>query len=112
MRVCAYYPMEILDRDEEGQIINEHDVDGFEDNFIDIITYDGEVNNEDHGNYKLVIPEIPELNRSNILDKLANINYTGKKLIDHYLEDDEELDSDCMYEDEDEDDNDNFYYYN
>jgi hypothetical protein len=74
MRTCAYYPIAILDRDDNGDIIDDNDIDGFEDDFANII-YSGEINNEDHGNYSLNIPDCVEINRSTILDRLKDIKY-------------------------------------
>lgn len=73
MRVCAYYPVQIVGVNEKGGIEMEDIEDGFEDNFIDIITYDGEINNEDTSNYSISIPDTPELSRSRIMNRLQDI---------------------------------------
>lgn len=73
MRTCAYYPVAIVDFDESGNIVDEEIKDGFEDNFMDIITYVGEKNTDDSQAYKIEIPSIPELSRSQILDRLEDI---------------------------------------
>lgn len=99
MRVCAYYPVEILDRDEDGNLINEHGIDGFEDDFIDMISYSAEVNNQDDGKYSVNIPEMPELNRNNILNRL-NFNIKDKVSI-HEDYDTQEDEEDYEYEGED-----------
>lgn len=73
MRVCAYYPVALVERDKEGNIINDNIPDGFEDDFIDKISYQGEVNNEEIGSYKLNIPMIPELNKDRVYNNIETI---------------------------------------
>lgn len=90
MRVCAYYPIEILDRDEDGNILNESSFDGFEDDFINIITYDGPVNNEDEGNYSLNIPHIVEIDRTTIQERLEDIKYRHGVKEENYYEEEED----------------------
>jgi hypothetical protein len=82
MRCCAYYPISIIQRDEDRNIIDEGIDDGFEDNFMQQIAYNGEVNIEDEGNYTINIPEIPELNRKLILARLQEISKTMNKYVD------------------------------
>jgi len=73
MRVCAYYPVAIVDFDENGYILDEAIEDGFEDNFIDMITYVGEMNTEDNEAYSINVPTIPEVSRTRIIDRLSDI---------------------------------------
>ena len=73
MRTCAYYPVNIVDFDENGCIIDEGIESGFEDDFMSKICYTGKVNNEDNDNYQLEIPEAVELNRENIYARLKEI---------------------------------------
>lgn len=82
MRVCAYYPVEVLEWGQDGNMI-EHDIeDGFEDNFIDLLTYQGDVNNEDDGNYSIKIPEIPEIDGRIMETRLMEIrNFIKSKII-------------------------------
>lgn len=83
MRTCAYYPIQVVQWDKEGNIIDNDIEDGFEDDFIDTILYQGEINNEDTGNYSVKIPSIPEIDRSNILDRLEDIkSQVAKKKVD------------------------------
>ena len=63
MRVCAYYPVNVIDYDKDGHIIDQGIESGFEDDFIDKICYEGEVNNVDNDNYKLTIPAITEIDK-------------------------------------------------
>lgn len=73
MRTCAYYPVAVVDFDENGRIIDEGIENGFEDNFLDMITYTGEVNAEDPDKYEIEIPTVPELSRQKILSRLEDI---------------------------------------
>lgn len=73
MRTCAYYPVAVVDFDSAGNIIDEDIKDGFEDNFMDMISYVGEVNSEDLSSYTINIPTIPELSRNKILDRFEDI---------------------------------------
>jgi hypothetical protein len=73
MRVCAYYPVQIIERDVDGYIIDQEIKNGFEDDFINQIAYNGIINNEDDANYFIDIPQIPEMNTINIVDRLHEI---------------------------------------
>lgn len=83
MRCCAYYPVALVERDSEGKIINDNVPDGFEDDFMAHIRYQGEINTEEGTPYQLVIPQIPELNSSVIYTRLDKIKKDlSKKLIE------------------------------
>jgi hypothetical protein len=73
MRVCAYYPVQIIERDVDGYIIDQGIENGFEDDFINQIAYNGIINNEDDANYFIDIPQIPEMNTTNIVGRLHEI---------------------------------------
>lgn len=78
MRVCAYYPVQLIERDIDGNIIDREIEDGFEDDFVNIISYQGEINNEDGSTYSINIPSIPEVNRLNIMGRLETIKESLK----------------------------------
>lgn len=78
MRVCAYYPVAVVDFDEEGNIVDEDIQDGFFDSFIDKISYKGTVNNKEENAYKLNIPEIPEISEVKVEDRLKDIKASMK----------------------------------
>lgn len=83
MRCCAYYPVALVERNQDGQIINDNIPDGFEDDFIDRITYQGNLNEKETFTYKLEIPNIPELNTNKIYKRLDKIKATlSKKLLE------------------------------
>ena len=69
MRTCAYYPVQVVDF-KDGKIHNPDIEDGFEDDFINKIITSTTVNNNDDSNYKMVIPNIPELSMKNIVGRL------------------------------------------
>lgn len=73
MRTCAYYPVAVVGFDKTGHILDAEIEDGFEDNFMDMITYVGEVNTDDQNSYTLDIPTVPEISRKRIVDRLADI---------------------------------------
>lgn len=87
MRVCAYFPVQLIKRDDQGRIIDEDFPDGFEDDFMHLITYSGTKNNKETSQYTFKIPnqgEIPELNKDNIQGKLEEIYKSlGKKVVSH-----------------------------
>jgi hypothetical protein len=78
MRVCAYYPVGVVGFDDSGKILDEKIEDGFEDNFIDMISYVGETNNEEVSKYSITVPTIPELSRNRILDRMEDIKASLK----------------------------------
>ena len=81
MRTCAYYPVALVERDEQGNIIDTEIPNGFEDDFINMITYTGEINNEDLNPYRLNIPNIPEINSNTIYDRLNDISLSLKSKV-------------------------------
>ncbi len=81
MRCCAYYPIALIQRDKNGDIIDEKIDDGFEDDFIEKIAYDGDINNVDDANYSINIPDIPEINKKKIVNRLQEISKNMKKYV-------------------------------
>mgnify|MGYP000586754572 CR=1 FL=1 len=75
MRVCAYYPVAVVEF-ENGSIVDEPIANGFEDNFMDMICYVGEMSSNDTNNYKLNIPSIPEISRVKIIERFDDIKET------------------------------------
>lgn len=79
MRVCAYYPVKIVTKQElesKESIIDN----GFEDDFVNKITL-GEVNNEDKNPYSIQIPNIPELSESIIIRNINRLKNFRKNVI-------------------------------
>lgn len=81
MRCCAYYPVQLIERDEYGEIIDQVIDDGFEDDFMHHIAYSGDINNTDIVNYTVDIPEIPEISKKKILNRLVEISNSLKKKV-------------------------------
>lgn len=82
MRVCAYYPVQLIERDEKGQILDQDIEDGFEDSFMQMIAYKGSINNEESQSpYRINIPDIPEINRTNIAKRLQDISNSLKNKV-------------------------------
>lgn len=73
MRVCAYYPISIINYDSNGHIVDDGVESGFEDDFIKKICYTGTINNEDNDNYRLDIPEISEIDKSKVYSRLKEL---------------------------------------
>lgn len=73
MRTCAYYPIKIVEWDENGEIIEEAVPHGFEDDFMERILYTGAVNEKDDAGYEFVIPALPEINRDVVIGNLEEI---------------------------------------
>lgn len=59
-RTCAYYPIQIINFNQDGHVDDDTVPDGFEVDFLNKISYTGTINNEDNDHYKLVIPEFIE----------------------------------------------------
>ena len=81
MRTCAYYPVSIVEFDKNGDIIDTEIEDGFEDDFIDKICYSGLINNNDINPYFVTIPDIPELDKSKINNRLLEMAIGLNKLV-------------------------------
>ena len=80
MRTCAYYPVSVVEFDDNGDIIDMGIEDGFEDDFIDKISYSGLINNNDINPYFVTIPDIPELDKSKINNRLLEMAMGLNKL--------------------------------
>ena len=81
MRTAAYYPVSIVEWDENGNIIDFGIEDGFEDDFIDKICYSGLKNNDDSNPYQVIIPDIPEIDKSMINNRLLEIARSLNKTV-------------------------------
>lgn len=81
MRACAYYPIQIIKFDRNGDVIDDDVQDGFEADFIDKISYEGTINNVDNDNYVLNIVEDFNINKEEIYKKLKNIAQSIKRKV-------------------------------
>jgi hypothetical protein len=73
MRTCAYYPINVIEYDADGHVIDDDIESGFEDDFIDQICYTGEKNEHDPNQYVLNIPDTPEFGREDVMESLRQI---------------------------------------
>lgn len=81
MRTCRYYPVKVID-DKSNLIDSDEEYDnGFEDDFMNQIIYSGEFNNEASFDHTLFIPEIPEISREKILNRLEDIANSMNKVV-------------------------------
>ena len=79
MRVCAYYPFQVVEMDNR-KIVEKPFKDGFEDDFMKMICHTGEINEEQSFDYTLEIPTIPELDRSKIIRRFDEIKQSLNKV--------------------------------
>ena len=81
MRTAAYCPIQVLDRDNNGDVISDKLIDGFADDYLGQIKYDGTISTEDGLEHSIQIPDIPELSRTKILNNLDKIRKNLKKVV-------------------------------
>ena len=70
-RTCAYYPIQVVNFNVDGDIDDDAVPDGFEFDFINKISYTGTINNVDNDNYKLDIPDF--IQHENLEDVFVNL---------------------------------------
>lgn len=73
LRTCEYLPIAIAKFDSDGDVIEYNLEDGFDNSYIPKLIYDGIQSTEEIATYSIEIPSIPELNKTNITEKLLNI---------------------------------------
>ena len=73
LRTCAYLPITKAEFDKEGKVIPYDAKDGFECEYVPKVIYEGLMGTETDTNYKLVIPDIPGIDRESIANKLLDI---------------------------------------
>lgn len=79
MRVCAYYPFQVIET-ENGKIVEKPFKDGFEDSFMNMICHTGDINEEQSFDYTLEIPTVPELDRNKIIKRFDQIKQSLNKV--------------------------------
>lgn len=73
LRTCAYLPIDFVKYDSNRRVIP-YDVEtGFECEYVPKVIYEGLMGTEEDSNYKIVIPDIPSLNKDTISDRLLDI---------------------------------------
>lgn len=73
LRTCAYLPIEKAQFDNNGDVIAFEAHDGFDCGYVTQVIYEGLMGTETDSPYKIVIPELPGINREVISDKLLDI---------------------------------------
>ena len=73
LRTCAYLPIEKAQFDNNGDVIAFEAHDGFDCGYVTQVIYEGLMGTETDSPYKIVIPEVPGINREVISDKLLDI---------------------------------------
>lgn len=73
LRTCAYLPIEKAKFDSEGDVIAFEAHDGFDCGYVTQVIYEGLMGTETDSPYKIIIPEVPGINKDNISDKLLDI---------------------------------------
>lgn len=73
LRTCAYLPIAKVKFGEDKKVIPYDAKDGFECEYIPKIIYEGLMGTEKDSNYKIIIPDMPGIDRESIADKLLDI---------------------------------------
>ena len=73
LRTCAYLPIEKAQFDDYGDVVAFEAHDGFDCGYVTQVIYEGLIGTEKDSPYKIVIPEIPGINKDTISDKLLDI---------------------------------------
>lgn len=73
LRTCAYLPIEKAQFDNNGDVIAFEAHDGFDCGYVTQVIYEGLMGTETDSPYKIVIPEVPGINKEVISDKLLDI---------------------------------------
>jgi|VirMetMinimDraft_7_1064189.scaffolds.fasta_scaffold00418_23 hypothetical protein len=80
MRTCRYFPIKVIEDKSKLDEYSETFGDGFEDDFMSEILYDGDISTDQSFDYTLDIPEIPEISRSKMLLRLSDISKSLNKV--------------------------------
>lgn len=81
IRCCEYYPVAIVDRDKEGNLLEPNFKDGFDDDFLDFKLTNYGINNNDVVRQSITLPEIPELGKMKMVHNLEQIKKILKKRV-------------------------------
>lgn len=81
MRVCAYYPIEVLEKDADGSIPKGSIDNGYIDNLIDKLNYNGNINNEEWEINTIKLPKIVDPTKEESIDLDALKEKLTKKIV-------------------------------
>lgn len=73
LRTCAYLPIKKAEFGSDGHIIPLDVEDGFDCSYVTKVIYEGLMGSSEDSSYKIVIPEVPEIDRVSVTDKLLQI---------------------------------------
>lgn len=73
LRTSAYLPIDFIDYDSDGRVIPYNMETGFECEYVPKVIYEGLMGTEKDSNYKIIIPDIPNLNKDVISNRLLDI---------------------------------------
>jgi len=73
LRTCAYLPIAITEYNGEGKVIPFNVEDGFESSWVKTVLYDGIKSIENNPEYRIVIPQTPEIKQQQITDNILDI---------------------------------------
>lgn len=73
LRTSAYLPIDKAHYDENGDVIPYDAKDGFECEYVPNVIYEGLMGTEKDGNYRIEIPNIPGIDKTNITNRLLDI---------------------------------------
>lgn len=70
LRCCSYFPIKVVEFDKNGVLIDDIETSGFEHDYMESVTYSGDINYNNEIKYYLEFPKIPEINKELIIEKL------------------------------------------
>lgn len=73
LRTCAYLPIAKAEFSEDNHVIPLDEEDGFDCSYVSKVIYEGIMGTEKDSTYRIIIPEIPGINKVSISDSLLNI---------------------------------------
>ena len=82
LRTCAYLPIAITEYDNTGKVVPLNVEDGFESSWVKTVLYDGIKSTEENPEYRITIPQTPEINQPKITDNILDIarKYINNKI--------------------------------
>ncbi len=73
LRTCAYLPIDFAKFDSKGDVIPYDAQDGFDCSYVTKVIYEGLMGTEEDSDYQIIIPEIPEITKESMADRLLDI---------------------------------------
>jgi len=73
LRTCAYLPMKIINYDDNNNVIPLDVEDGFDCSYVTKVIYEGIMGTEEDSPYKIIIPEVPTIQKESIQNTLLEI---------------------------------------